>query len=81
MIINKIISDLNYLLGDEEKDFEEVYQKLSKHFPNLTTKELYDIALQQNLLSIQIKGGPIKLRRKGDKPVALPPNQNPNQKH
>lgn len=79
--MDEIISDLNYLLGDEEKDFEEVYQKLLKHFPNLTEKELHDIALKQNLFSLQIKGESLRLRKKGDKPVTLPPNQNPNQKH
>lgn len=78
--MDEIISSLNYLVGSEEVDFEDIYNGLIQHYPSLTKDELMSIALRENLFSPQVKGEPLKLRRKSDKPVPLPPNQNPSQK-
>ncbi|WP_018668985.1 hypothetical protein [Bacteroides gallinarum] len=78
--MDEIISILDYLVGSEEVDFEDIYNELIQHYPSLTKDELMGIALRKNLLSPQVKGKSPKLRRKSDKPVPLPPNQNPNQK-
>nr|DAQ78674.1 MAG TPA: hypothetical protein [Caudoviricetes sp.] len=78
--MDEIISILDYLVESEEVDFEDIYNELIQHYPSLTKDELMDIALRKNLLSPQVKGKSLKLRRKSDKPVPLPPNQNPNQK-
>ena len=78
--MDKITSILNLLVGSKEVDFEDVYNKLIEHDPYLTRDELKSIALKENLLSLQVNDEPLKLRRKSDKPVSLPPNQNPSQK-
>ena len=78
--MDKITSILNLLVGSKEVDFEDVYNKLIEHDPHLTRDELKSIALKENLLSLQVNDEPLKLRRKSDKPVPLPPNQNPSQK-
>lgn len=78
--MDKITSILNLLVGSEEVDFEDVYNKLIEHDPYLTRNELKSIAIKENLLSLQVSDEPLKLRRKSDKPVPLPPNQNPSQK-
>ncbi|MCA6015225.1 hypothetical protein KFX43_21820 [Bacteroides thetaiotaomicron] len=78
--MDKITSILNLLVGSKEVDFEDVYNKLIEHDPYLTRDELKSIALKENLLSLQVNDEPLKLRRKSDKPVPLPPNQNPSQK-
>jgi hypothetical protein len=78
--MDKITSILNLLVGSKEVDFEDVYNKLIEHDPYLTRDELKSIVLKENLLSLQVNDEPLKLRRKSDKPVPLPPNQNPSQK-
>ena len=78
--MDKITSILNLLVGSKEVDFEDVYNKLIEHDPYLTRDELKSIALKENLLSLQVNDEPLRLRRKSDKPVPLPPNQNPSQK-
>ena len=71
--MDKITSILNLLVGSKEVDFEDVYNKLIEHDPYLTRDELKSIALKENLLSLQVNDEPLKLRRKSDKPVPLPP--------
>lgn len=78
--MDKITSILNLLVGSKEVDFEDVYNKLIELDPYLTRNELKSIAIKENLLSLQVSDEPLKLRRKSDKPVPLPPNQNPSQK-
>lgn len=78
--MDELISDLEYLVGNKEVDFEEIYNRLTEHYPSLTKKELISIAASKNLLALQVNNEPLKLRRKSDKPVPLPPNKNPSRK-
>lgn len=78
--MERFMSILNSLIGNSEMDFEKVYTKMKKNYPVLTVEEFKKITVQENLLCVQVNNEPLKLKRKGNKPVPLPPNQNPNQK-
>lgn len=71
--MNEIISDLHYLIGDDEVEFDDIFNQLQPHYPSLTKEELYGIVVQANLLCPQVNNGPLKLKRK--KIVPLPPDQ------
>lgn len=71
--MNGIISDLHYLIGDKEVEFDDIFNQLQSHYPGLTKEDLLYIAAQANLLCPRVNNGPLKLKRK--KIVPLPPDQ------
>lgn len=75
---NNILSDLNYLIGDDEMSVDDIFEKIAPHYPGLTKDELINEALNGNFSCHCINHGSIMLKKRPKDPVPLPPNQNPN---
>lgn len=76
-----ILDDLNYLIGDEEVNVDDIFERIAPHYPGLTKNELIAEAIKGNFSCRSINNGPDMLKKKPKGPVPLPPNQNPYFKH
>lgn len=69
--------DLNYLIGDEEVNVDDIFERIAPHYPGLTKNELIAEAIKGNFLCRSINDGP-EMLKKPKEPDPLPSNKNPN---
>lgn len=73
-----ILDDVNYLIGDEEVNVDDIFERIAPHYPGLTKNELIAEAIKGNFSCRSIDNGPEMLKKTPKEPATLPPNKNPN---
>ncbi len=76
--MKNILDDLNKLIGNEGMSVDDIFAQIAPNYPGLTKTELISEAINGNFSCMRINNGPEMLRKKPERPVPIPPNQNPN---